>query len=176
MYNKNMIKYRSKKKTTKSQLIFLCILFIVVVVQNSSDLLSKLGLVKNDTSIVTLIKCIDGDTATFNVDGTNHKVRFISIDTPELSSDDYYAQEALDYTCDRLSSGEITLEFDPNSDKFDKYNRMIAWVYVDDALLQKELVEKGFAQVKYVYGDYKYVDELYEVQTLAKKSKVGIWR
>nr|WP_252968929.1 thermonuclease family protein [Erysipelothrix rhusiopathiae] len=52
----------------------------------------------------------------------------------------------------------------------------MAWVYVDDALLQELLVSGGFAKVKYIYGDYLYVDKLNGLQAHAKKQKVGIWK
>ena len=48
----------------------------------------------------------------------------------------------------------------------DKYNRYLAWVYTDGTLLQSELVEKGFAKVAYVYGNYEYTDELKYGETI----------
>ncbi|UPU39035.1 thermonuclease family protein [Erysipelothrix sp. Poltava] len=57
--------------------------------------------------------------------------------------------------------------------KYDKYGRVIAWVYVDDALLQELLVSGGFAKVKYIYGDYLYVDKLNGLQGSCEKTKSG---
>ena len=37
---------------------------------------------------------------------------------------------------------KISIEYDPDSDKTDKYERHLVWVYVDDSLLQKELISK----------------------------------
>lgn len=126
---------------------------------------------------VVLAKCVDGDTAHFNVDGVLEKVRFIAIDTPEINKKDYYAQEAKEYTCNRLTEAEkIELKIDPLAKEPDKYGRMIAWIYVDGELLQRELVEEGYASVKYIYDDYLYVDELYHLETQAKNMKKGIWK
>ena len=67
------------------------------------------------------------------------------------------------------------MEYDPNSTKQDKYGRILAWVYVDDSLLQKELVKKGYAKVAYLYGDYKYTKSLQLLEKKAKSNKVGLW-
>lgn len=70
---------------------------------------------------------------------------------------------------------KIVLEYDPNSDKEDKYGRKLAWIFVDGKLLQEELVEKGYAEVKYLYGDYKYTNRLKIAQLKAKSKKLNIW-
>ena len=69
----------------------------------------------------------------------------------------------------------LVIEFDDNSDKKDKYNRYLAWVYVDDSLLEEELVQNGLAKVAYLYGDYSYTDELKKVEEEAKENKVGMY-
>ena len=129
---------------------------------------------------VTFNSCIDGDTAKFN-DGTEiMKVRFLAIDTPETKSTktsvEPYGKEASDYTCAKITNAKtIILEFDDNSDLKDKYDRYLAWVFVDENLLQKDLVTKGYAEVAYLYGDYKYTPELELAEDYAKTHKVGIW-
>lgn len=129
---------------------------------------------------VELVRCVDGDTAIFKINEINKKVRFLGIDTPESVKPDFdaeaYGKTASDYTCERLTNAkEIVLEFDDNSDKTDKYDRVLAWVLIDNSLLESELVEKGYAKVKYIYGNYKYVDVLNEKQSIAKNNKLGIW-
>lgn len=132
---------------------------------------------RSDIITVTLNKCVDGDTAWFNYNDERMKVRFLGINTMELKSDNNYAKIAADYTCESLTNAkEIKLEFDPKSDEKDKYNRYLAWVFVDNMLLESDLVEKGYAEVKYIYDDYKYVDDLYQKENKAKKEKLGIWK
>ena len=72
-------------------------------------------------------------------------------------------------------ASSITLEYDGNSDREDKYGRVLAFVYVDDKLLEEKLVEKGYAKVAYVYGDYAHVDDLLKKEEKAKNKKIGIW-
>ncbi len=134
--------------------------------------------VKATTKKVTFASCIDGDTAKFIDQEQIIKVRFLAIDTPESTNEvEPYGQVASDYTCQRISKAkQITLEFDPNSDLKDKYDRYLAWVFVDENLLQKEIIQKGYGQVAYLYGDYKYTAELKVVQQTAQREKLGIWQ
>lgn len=129
---------------------------------------------------VKFSECIDGDTAKFIMNDKEIKVRFLAIDTPETKhptkDEESYGKEASNFTCNKLKNAtNIVIEFDPKSDRKDKYDRYLAWVFIDDSLLQKELVSKGFAEVKYIYGNYKYLDELKSSQAKAKNNKVGIW-
>ena len=125
---------------------------------------------------VTFSKCGDGDTARFIINGEERKVRFLAIDTPELDSNEKFSKEASEYTCNALKKAkEIYLEYDSNSDKEDKYGRVLAFVYADDILLEKSLIENGLAKVYYIYGDYAHVDELREIERIAKNKKIGIW-
>ena len=129
---------------------------------------------------VKLDKCIDGDTARFFINGESKTVRFLSINAPEIAHDDikeeFYGVESSEYACKLLSrASSIKLQYDPKSDKVDKYDRVLAWVYVDGELLQKELVSKGYAEVKYVYDDYLYSNELKELENISKEKKLGMW-
>lgn len=132
---------------------------------------------KSGKEIVTFSACVDGDTAYFNVDGVKTKVRFIAINTPEISGTaEAYGEEAATYTCNKIKQAtKIELEYDPKCTEQDKYGRTLAWIWVDDALLEANLVDEGLAEVKYIYGDYLYVDELEAKETIAKSNKLGMW-
>lgn len=134
----------------------------------------------NEKELVTFSKCVDGDTARFMINGEERIVRFLAIDTPESVHPDkeveLFSKDASEYTCDALTkASEIFLEYDGNSDKEDKYGRVLAFVYVDGVLLEKKLIENGLAKVAYIYGDYAHVSELREAEQLAQNKKVGIW-
>ena len=127
--------------------------------------------------VVKLDKCVDGDTAWFYYNNEVSKFRFLAIDTPEsINKIEAYGKEASNYTCDRLTKAKkIEVEFDPNSNQKDKYDRYLAWIFVDGKLLQADIVEKGYAEVKYLYGDYKYTDELKALEKKAKGNRLGIY-
>ena len=129
---------------------------------------------------VEFVKCVDGDTFRVMINGEEHLVRMLAVDTPELAKNgkkaEYYADDAKEYTCNKITNAKmIELEYDPKSDKVDKYDRVLAWVYVDGKLLQEDLVRNGYAKVAYLYDDYKYIDILKEKQELASAKEIGIW-
>lgn len=129
---------------------------------------------------VKFSKCVDGDTLKVIIEDKEYTVRMLSIDTPESvkanTEVEYYGKESSEYTCKKLTNAKkIELEYDEKSDKFDKYDRLLAWVFVDNKLLQTELVELGYAKVAYLYDDYKYNDILKTKQELASIKNLGIW-
>lgn len=137
-------------------------------------------IVNADKINVELYKCVDGDTARFMIDGNDTKVRFLSIDAPETKKEDKdadpYGEDASSYTCERLTNAKaIYLEYDDNADTTDKYGRTLAWVWVDNDLLQASLIEKGLAKVRYTYDNYKYNDLLNEKEKEAQEKKLNIW-
>ena len=135
----------------------------------------------NTKEKVKFSKCVDGDTAKFERNNKVFTLRFLAVNTPETKSPkkgvEFYGKEASKYTCDRLEKAKtIEIEYDKNSDRSDRYGRKLGWVFLDDKLLQKDLVENGYAKVEYVYGKYKYLDELKKLETIAKKEKIGLWQ
>lgn len=129
---------------------------------------------------VKFSNCVDGDTAKFNYKKEIITTRFLAIDTPETKHPnkpvEAWGKEASNYTCNKLKNADkIVLEYDDASDKVDKYDRHLAWIWVDNKLLQKELVEMGYAKVTYLYGNYKYTKELQDLEKKAITQKKGIW-
>ena len=123
----------------------------------------------------------DGDTAKFEMDGEIITVRFLAVDTPEsvhpTKEVQAYGVEASNFTKEKLQNAQkIELEFDNNSDKTDKYNRYLAWVWVDGELLQDLLIKEGLAKVAYLYADYKYTEQLQASEEIAKNSNIKIWQ
>lgn len=129
---------------------------------------------------VEFSKCVDGDTIKVLLNRKEYTVRLLAVDTPESvhpqKKVEYYGKEASEYTCKKITNAtKIELEYDDNSDKMDKYDRLLAWVYIDDILLQESLVENGYAKVAYLYGDYKYTKHLEQIQELVSAKNIGIW-
>lgn len=130
---------------------------------------------------VTLNKCVDGDTAKFTfTNGDVYSVRFLAIDTPEsvhpTKKVEPFGKEASEYTCNKLTRAKkIELEYDKKAGQKDKYGRLLAWVFVDDNLLQVNLIREGLAEVAYVYDDYKYASLLKDEEAVAKAFKKGKW-
>lgn len=148
------------------------ILFLAII------LFLNLTIVKAQEKIeVTFAKCVDGDTAYFYLDDEEIKFRFLAIDTPESTTTiEPYGKEASEFTCNLLkTASKIEIEYDDNSDKTDKYDRELAWIFVDNNLLQDLIIKEGLAKVAYLYGNYKYTYILEASEIEAKNQKLNIW-
>lgn len=73
------------------------------------------------------------------------------------------------------NTNKIELEFDSSAEEQDKYNRYLAWIWIDDVLLQNLLVENGLAETYMLQNNYKYAGMLQESEEVAKNSKLEIW-
>lgn len=122
-----------------------------------------------------LVECTDGDTAVFTINGINYKTRFLYIDTPEsTTTKEAFGAEAAQYTCSFLKQGKISLETDGRS-LFDKYNRLLAWVWAGDKLHQEEITKAGFVEDFYDYGNYKYENRIWAAMDYAKDNYKGLY-
>lgn len=160
------------KRKTKFYLMALMILVAVIYT-------SPIGK-RSDRISVTLAGCVDGDTADFWIDGESVRVRFLAIDTPEVShgtgESEPFGEQAAEYTCSYLKAADkIELEMDSNASEYDKYGRMLAWVFADGKLLQKEILLNGLANVAYLYDDYKYTEQCQSAQKKAEREHLGIF-
>lgn len=126
-----------------------------------------------------VISVTDGDTFKIDYNGEEKKVRLIGVDTPESVSpnkekNNNYGKEASNYTKEKLAGQYIYLEFDVQ--QTDKYGRFLAYVYLEDGTMyNKELLEKGYAQVATYPPNVKYVEEFEEIQKQARENNIGFW-
>jgi Micrococcal nuclease (thermonuclease) homologs len=136
--------------------------------------------VKSDSGIVDAVveRVIDGDTIAVNIRGQEEKVRLLLVDTPETSHPDKPVQpfgpEASEFAREVLEGREVQLEFD--GPERDKYDRLLAYVWVDGKLFNEMLLEQGLARIAYVYDPpYRYYDLLTRAQNQSRKARIGIW-
>lgn len=153
------------------------ILIISLFLIGIFNVYASVNIEKGSLINVKFDKCIDGDTASFIYKNERIKVRFLAINTPEIgNNEEEYGRKASNYTCDKLKQAKvIKLEFDKKSNIKDKYDRYLAWVFVDDTLLQKELIKESLAKTAYLYDEYKYTKELQELEEEIKKQNKNIW-
>lgn len=120
-------------------------------------------------------KVIDGDTIELE---NGETVRLIGIDTPETvhpsKAVEYYGKEASDFTRMLVEEKQVKLEFDVQ--KLDKYNRLLAYVYLEDGtFLNAELVKEGYAKVSTYPPNVKYADLFTKLQKEARENNRGLW-
>src|ERR671910_2032855 len=157
------------------RLASLCITAVLVVTTGASA--QEEEEVEYDET-VTVERIVDGDTIRIDpaVDGID-EVRLIGVDTPETKDPDCdvqpYGPEALTFTRDELQGEEVDLEFD--EDREDRYERLLAYVYLDDEMFNETLLEEGYAQVYTVPPNDRYEDRFEEAQDAAQEAELGIW-
>ncbi|MFJ7732040.1 thermonuclease family protein [Lysinibacillus sp. NPDC097231] len=129
---------------------------------------------------VDYIKAYDGDTIQATINGKKEKIRLLMVDTPEMNYNkgeaQPYAQDAKDYTIKLLENAkkvEAVYDVGPETDDYD---RLLAYVFVDDVLLQESLLKEGLAAVRFIHKpNNTFEDEFREIQQDAEKAKLNIW-
>ncbi len=129
----------------------------------------------------------DGDTIKVETVG---KVRLLGIDAPERKDsgrDNYYLQQGIDrsrlrqiadtslrYLITSVKNRHVTLRTDHET--YDRYGRLLAYVYLPDGrLLNQLLVEKGYAAV-YRKFDFRLKRQFLAAEHEARAARVGLWR
>lgn len=128
---------------------------------------------------VELVKTIDGDTIKIMYEGKEQNVRYLLIDTPETNhprlGKQPFGEKAKERNRELMSSGKLEIEFDIGG-KTDKYDRMLAYIYIDGVSVQEKLLEEGLARVAYVYPpNTRHLDAYKKAEEKAKKAGIGIW-
>jgi micrococcal nuclease len=120
-------------------------------------------------------KIIDGDTVQLD---TGEIVRYLGIDTPELSKKgsgaEFYAREAAKYNKKLVYMKKVKLEFDV--EKKDHYGRLLAYVFVKDMFVNAELVKLGYAKAMIKPPNIKYKDLFLNNQKKAMDEERGLWQ
>jgi len=114
----------------------------------------------------TLLRIIDGDT--IEVDDGAH-IRLLGMNTPEKKMP--FCNEAKNFL-QQFENKTIFLLRD--KEDTDKYQRKLRYVFYEDRLLNKEILENGFANA-YMLEDLKYAEELKIAENTARLNELGIW-
>ena len=126
---------------------------------------------------VSLVRCVDGDTAIFTEGGENFSVRFLGINTPESTAKvEPWGKPASDYTCDKLTNATtIVIQADPASGRLDSYGtRYLGWVWYDGRLLNLELVEQAYSKAS-GSTDTLYGTLIFNVNLQVQFSERRVW-
>ncbi|GAB4316469.1 MAG: hypothetical protein Kow0074_04400 [Candidatus Zixiibacteriota bacterium] len=111
----------------------------------------------------------DGDTIELS-DG--RIVRYCGIDTPERGQPWYDSATALNAS---FVLGK-TVRLEQGNDRIDRYGRMLAFVFVEDRMVNLELLKAGMAWCYFFDGNLKYGPEMVRATRRAMQDKRGMWR
>ena len=123
---------------------------------------------------------VDGDTIKINMNGKIETLRLIGLDTPETLDPrklvQCFGKEASNKAKELLIGKKVRIETDSSQGSKDKYNRTLAYIYLEDGLFyNKYMIEQGYAH-EYTYNvPYKYQSEFKEAVRKAQESKLGLW-
>jgi micrococcal nuclease len=115
-----------------------------------------------------VIRVLDGDTIEIE-DG--EQVRYLGINAPE--SGQPFSTEATREN-ERLVAGRtVNLEFDIQTQ--DRYQRLLAYVWVGNRLVNEEIVKNGYAIIETIQPNVKYQDLILKAQQEARSACRGLW-
>lgn len=123
---------------------------------------------------------VDGDTIKVDMNGGATTLRLIGLDTPETVDPrkpvQCFGKEASNKAKETLVGKKVRIEKDPTQGEYDKYNRVLAYIYLEDGLFYNQfMIEEGYAH-EYTYATpYKYQAEFKAAQKSAETQQKGLW-
>ena len=117
---------------------------------------------------VLVSRVIDGDT--IEVLG-GERVRYIGIDAPETG--EYFAAEATEKNRELVEGKRVRLESDVEDR--DEYGRLLRYVWLDDIMVNAELVRLGYAYSYSLVPNVKYRQLFLQSEREARKLCRGLW-
>lgn len=186
------------KKISRSYYLTACFLCVFLLCSCKQE--DKAGILKDknvsfdparryDYSDIYVKRVVDGDTLLLE---NGERVRLIGIDTPEIhesaklrrdaarAGQDEAAikklgQRSYGFTKKLIEGKRVSLEFD--IDKRDKYNRLLAYVYLEDGtFVNAQIVKEGYASLLTFPPNVKYAELFSKLYKEARENKRGLWK
>lgn len=134
--------------------------------------------VEDSLIVAKVTEVVDGDTVKVQIGDKEETVRLLLVDTPETRDPNEPVQpfgpEASKFAEKTLEGKAVKIEMD--GPERDKYNRLLAYIWIGDKLFNQMLIEESLARVAYVYDPpYNHYDEFVAAEKKTKSSGKGIW-
>lgn len=148
--------------------------FVMVAAPTTTANLSLNCIPAGVPQIGKVIESVDGDTIKVLLDGAIFPVRYIGMDTPEMSfQHDVYGKEAGAKNSELVLGKMVYLYRDVS--ETDRYNRLLRYVVADGIFVNYELVITGFAQAKDYPPDTACSSTFHEAESMSQQNKLGLW-
>jgi len=125
---------------------------------------------KSDRWSGKVVDVLDGDTIAVMKGSDRVNVRLYGIDTPEKSQ--WYGQNAKAFTSSQVLGKVVKVE----GLDLDRYGRIVAIVSVGDLVINRHLVEYGYAWVYRQYCKQPFCSNWQELEAVARGKKRGLWK
>jgi len=133
-----------------------------------------------ENELHNVVKVVDGDTLSLDINGKTETLRLIGINTPETVDSrkpvECFGKESSDKAKELLTGKKVLIEKDASQGERDKYDRLLAYIFLEDGTnFNKYMIEQGYAY-EYTYNTpYKYQKEFKEAELEAKNNERGLW-
>ena len=134
----------------------LAILLVLLFIINYPFLNRQLENFLNTDEEVLVERIIDGDT--IKAENRNESIRLLGINTPERG--EIYYEEARQFLEEGVLNKTVTLKF--GKERYDKYGRTLAYIFLNGKNINLGLVENGFANYYFPSGRDAYYKEFAE--------------
>jgi micrococcal nuclease len=125
----------------------------------------------------TVVRIVDGDTIHVRVGERVEKVRYIGVNTPEVhhpsKGEEPGGRAAAGVNRELVSGRRVRLELD--AQPRDRYGRLLAYVWVEETMVNAELVRRGYAQVMTVPPNVRHQPLFLKLQREAREAGRGLW-
>lgn len=171
-------KYRRLKSYLTLISLFLALVASIWSILNliSTNSVTAPPIVQNTTGMESayVSRVIDGDTIELS-DG--RVLRYIGVDTPETvhptKGQECFGKEASNFNKELVLNKTVQLEKDVS--ETDRYGRILRYVWLDGQLVNKTLVEEGYAFARSFPPDIAKQDILKSAENSARESMKGLW-
>ncbi len=121
----------------------------------------------DEMGLVTRV--VDGDTIDVMLNGVNTRVRYLQMNTPERS--DPCFRESTQANADLVAGESVRLVAD--RENADRYGRLLRHIYLGDVLVNRVLVEQGWAEVVLYPPNDAHYDEFVQLEKEAAAAGRG---
>ena len=141
---------------------------VVLFFTNSNSLFAskhknKNEVIVNKTNEINYITKINSDCS-FKINDLENKYYLIGVENSNI---------LYNYLKSNILNKNIKIEYDIL--KEDKFNNKYVYIYIDDILVNKEILKNGISKLKIEDKNTFHLSDLLKSQNEAKNSKLGIW-
>lgn len=151
-------------------------LFACTLTGNNSPIVGEFPLApdapqleENRSQTARVVEVIDGDTIRVLMDGETFSVRYVGINTPER--DETCFEDATRTNANYVENQTVRLVTDVSD--ADRYGRLLRYVYVDDILVNAELVAGGWAESRRYSPDTRLFEYMEGLEETAVRERRG---
>lgn len=152
----------------QKEIIILVCLIIALFTMNYPFLDKTLTKFLNSDEEVLVERVIDGDT--IEAENRNESIRLLGVNTPERG--EFLYAEARGFLENELLNKTVRLEF--SREKYDKYGRLLAYIFLNNTNINVNLVENGFANYYFPSGKDVYYEEFVDAWNTCLSKNINL--